>query len=87
MPLMEGDLNQLLQVDEAIITIDHVVLFMYQILCGLKYIHSAKVFHRDLVCPSNCLLTHKLETPKYPHQLLNWKPEGTAFCYCFKLIF
>lgn len=28
-----------------------------QILCGLKYIHSANVLHRDLK-PSNLLLTH-----------------------------
>ncbi len=27
---------------------DHYKYFIYQALCGLKYIHSANVVHRDL---------------------------------------
>jgi serine/threonine protein kinase len=34
---------------------DHIQYFLYQILRGLKYIHSANVLHRDLK-PSNLLL-------------------------------
>ena len=34
---------------------DHICYFLYQILRGLKYIHSANVLHRDLT-PSNLLL-------------------------------
>ena len=34
---------------------EHVRYFLYQILRGLKYIHSANVLHRDLK-PSNLLL-------------------------------
>jgi serine/threonine protein kinase len=34
---------------------EHVCYFLYQILRGLKYIHSANVLHRDLK-PSNLLL-------------------------------
>ena len=37
------------------LTDDHVQYFLYQILKGLKYVHSANVLHRDLK-PSNLLL-------------------------------
>ena len=37
------------------LTVDHVKYFLYQILCGLQYIHSANVVHRDLK-PSNLLV-------------------------------
>ncbi|KAL6430917.1 hypothetical protein ACFW04_007010 [Cataglyphis niger] len=40
---------------ENAISNDHICYFLYQILRGLKYIHSANVLHRDLK-PSNLLL-------------------------------
>ncbi|KAM6943655.1 mitogen-activated protein kinase 6 [Xenentodon cancila] len=43
---METDLSQLLE--RGPLSEGHARLFMYQLLRGLKYIHSANVLHRDL---------------------------------------
>merc|ERR1712226_315345 len=51
--LMETDLYKLLKTQQ--LSSDHVCYFTYQMLRGLKYIHSANVLHRDLK-PSNLLL-------------------------------
>ncbi|MEQ2165729.1 hypothetical protein GOODEAATRI_020160 [Goodea atripinnis] len=51
--LMETDLYKLLKTQR--LSNDHVCYFLYQILRGLKYIHSANVLHRDLK-PSNLLI-------------------------------
>lgn len=51
--LMETDLHRLLQNQK--LSDDHACYFTYQILRGLKFIHSANVLHRDLK-PSNLLL-------------------------------
>ena len=52
--LMETDLHRIIYSRQAL-TVEHIQYFMYQILRGLKYIHSANVLHRDLK-PSNLLL-------------------------------
>jgi mitogen-activated protein kinase 1/3 len=52
--LMETDLHRIIYSRQAL-TIDHIQYFVYQILRGLKFIHSANVLHRDLK-PSNLLL-------------------------------
>lgn len=51
--LLHTDLHSLNKTGQ--LTVDHVKLFMYQLLRGLKYIHSANVLHRDLK-PMNLLI-------------------------------
>ncbi|KAF3455082.1 hypothetical protein FNV43_RR05530 [Rhamnella rubrinervis] len=52
--LMDTDLYQIIRSSQAL-TDDHCQYFLYQLLRGLKYVHSANVLHRDLK-PSNLLL-------------------------------
>lgn len=55
--LMEADLHQIIRSQQPL-TEAHFQYFMYQILRGLKYIHSANVLHRDLKPGISKTLTH-----------------------------
>ncbi|KAK3084737.1 hypothetical protein FSP39_018160 [Pinctada imbricata] len=52
--LMESDLHRIIYSKQEL-SEEHVRYFLYQLLRGLKYIHSANVIHRDLK-PSNLLV-------------------------------
>eukprot|EP00850_Spirogloea_muscicola_P012422 SM000080S22937 [mRNA] locus=s80:240271:241973:- [translate_table: standard] len=52
--LMDTDLHQIIRSSQPL-TDDHYQYFIYQLLRGLKYVHTANVLHRDLK-PSNLLL-------------------------------
>ena len=52
--IMDTDLHSIIRSNQPL-SDDHVQYFIYQVLRGLKYIHSANVLHRDLK-PSNLLL-------------------------------
>ncbi|ODV93903.1 hypothetical protein PACTADRAFT_51654 [Pachysolen tannophilus NRRL Y-2460] len=57
--LMECDMHQIIRSNQPL-TDQHYQSFVYQILCGLKYIHSADVLHRDLK-PGNLLVNADCE--------------------------
>ena len=52
--LMDTDLHQIIRSNQPL-SDDHLQYFIYQILRGLKFVHSAHVLHRDLK-PSNLLV-------------------------------
>jgi mitogen-activated protein kinase 7 len=56
---MECDLAAIIRSGQPL-TDAHFQSFIYQILCGLKYIHSANVLHRDLK-PGNLLVNADCE--------------------------
>uniref|UniRef100_A0A4W2GPB1 Mitogen-activated protein kinase n=1 Tax=Bos indicus x Bos taurus TaxID=30522 RepID=A0A4W2GPB1_BOBOX len=67
--LMETDLYKLLKSQQ--LSNDHVCYFLYQILRGLKYIHSANVLHRDLK-PSNLLINTTCDLKGYTKSIDIW---------------
>ncbi|KAI0305810.1 kinase-like domain-containing protein [Multifurca ochricompacta] len=56
---MEADLHQIIKSGQKL-TNEHVQYFTYQILRGMKYIHTASVVHRDLK-PGNLLVNSDCE--------------------------
>ncbi|EFC35282.1 predicted protein, partial [Naegleria gruberi] len=57
--LMDTDLYQVIK-SKQVLSSDHIQYFVYQILRGLKYIHTSNVLHRDLK-PSNILVNENCD--------------------------
>ncbi|KAF1313430.1 Cmgc/mapk protein kinase, partial [Globisporangium splendens] len=52
--LMETDLHRVINSQETLSS-DHIAYITYQLLCAIRYIHSAQIIHRDIK-PSNILI-------------------------------
>ncbi|KAJ8906996.1 hypothetical protein NDN08_003479 [Rhodosorus marinus] len=57
--LMPTDLSRLLR-SRTVLNAEHIKYFMFQLLRGLHFLHSSRVFHRDLK-PNNILVNEKCE--------------------------
>jgi serine/threonine protein kinase len=57
--LMESDLDRIIASEQQL-SDQHFQYFLYQMLRGMKYVHSASVLHRDLK-PSNLLVNSNCE--------------------------
>jgi len=79
--LMETDLYKLLKAQH--LGNDHICYFLYQILRGLKYIHSANVLHRDLK-PSNLLLNTTCDLKVCPFVCVR---ACVRTCVCLPLVY
>ncbi|EGR26963.1 protein kinase domain protein [Ichthyophthirius multifiliis] len=74
--LMETDLQQIIK-SEQVLTADHIKFFIYQILRGLKYVHSGGVIHRDLK-PRNLLVNSNCDLKICDFGLARAIPESKA---------
>jgi serine/threonine protein kinase len=59
MELVDTDLHRIIQSSQSLSN-EHIVYFMWQLLCGLQFLHQHKVLHRDLK-PGNLLVSKRCE--------------------------
>ena len=58
MDYQETDMRQIMaEYEQLSFTEDHITIIMYNLLCSLRYLHSANIIHRDIK-PSNILIDY-----------------------------
>jgi mitogen-activated protein kinase 1/3 len=60
MDYWERDLVKLLNLPKIELTEDHALTILYNVLCGVKFLHETGVMHRDLK-PANILINQECE--------------------------
>lgn len=78
--LMETDLASILKSPQPL-SDDHCQFFLYQILRGIKYVHSADVIHRDLK-PRNLLVNSNCDLKICDYGLARVDFPGSDFLTC-----
>lgn len=80
---METDLRRIIMSQQQL-SVTHVQWITYQLLCGLKYLHSANILHRDLK-PENILINSDTCIRICDFGLARVQSDhgaGEAFLYC-----
>lgn len=78
--LYECDLERIISSPQRL-TDQHLQYFVYQLLRGLKYIHSANVLHRDLK-PSNLLVNSNCDLAICDFGLARGVGDEVCLCAC-----
>ena len=74
MELMDSDLHRIIQSKQAL-TEQHFQYFMFQLCCGLKYLHDHRIIHRDLK-PGNLLVSKDCRLRITDFGLARERPQG-----------
>jgi mitogen-activated protein kinase 1/3/mitogen-activated protein kinase 6 len=75
--LMETDLTSILKSTQPL-SDEHIQFFLYQVLRGMKYVHSAGIIHRDLK-PRNLLVNANCDLKICDFGLARFIPEEEGF--------
>ena len=79
MELLDSDLHKVLQSPQQL-TNGHFRHFLFQILCGVKYLHDNRIIHRDLK-PGNLLVSRDCKLRITDFGLARERPVGNAQNY------